>query len=57
MAKLTEQEREQALKALAERLTNAIEQTPKSVTHGEIRECILKVCNELNLLAPGHYVL
>ncbi len=50
MAKLTEEERKLALKALAERLQQAIEQTPKGITDAEVRECILKALIELKLL-------
>ena len=51
MPKLTDDERAKAIYELKSRLINAIEQTPKGVTDGELREAILSVCIDLKILA------
>jgi hypothetical protein len=50
MPKLTDKEREQAKKALQDRLTTAIEETPRGLTNGEISGCILKTCIDIGLI-------
>ena len=54
MPKLTNGQREQAKKDLQERLTTAIEESPRGLTNGEISGCILKTCIDIGLIEkPG----
>jgi hypothetical protein len=46
MAKLTNKQREQAKKDLQDRLTTAIEESPRGLTDEEMRMCVLKACVE-----------
>lgn len=48
--KLTEEQREEAKRQLVNRLEATIEETPRGVTEGEIRECILKAAYNLKLI-------
>ena len=50
MPKLTDEQGEQAKKALQERLVTAIEESPRGLTNGEIRKCILKTCIDIGLI-------
>ena len=50
MPKLTPKEREQAIRELEDRLTSAIENTPKGITDDEVRGAIFKVASEQNLI-------
>jgi len=50
MSKLTDKEREQAKKALQERLTTSIDESPRGLTLEEMRMCVLKACIETGLI-------
>jgi len=47
--KLTKEQREEAKRQLVERLEAAIEETPRGITDGETRECILKAANNMKI--------
>ena len=50
MPKLAPKERERAVRELEDRLTSAIENTPKGITDDEVRTAMFKVASEQNLL-------
>jgi len=43
-------QREQAKKDLQDRLTTAIEESPRGLTDEEMRMCVLKACAETKLI-------
>lgn len=50
MSKLSDKLREEALKALENRLVVALEQTPKGISDPEIQRCIRRACIDQKIL-------